>query len=91
MGTLLIPGICAWISEKALDIRRGVFLRDTLFFLLALIGMVIFINDGTIYGLESIYCLVIFVAYVVCICISRMVKRAFRFNQRVRFGAWANW
>ena len=55
MGTLLIPGICAVISEKPLEIRSAVFMRDTIFFLLSLMGLVIFIVDGTIYGLEAIY------------------------------------
>ena len=83
MGTLLIPGICAVISEKPLEIRSMVFMRDTIFFLLALLGLVIFINDGTIYGLEAIYLLVIFVGYVLCICLSPLVKRSFRFNREV--------
>lgn len=83
MGTLLIPGICAVISEKPLEIRSAVFMRDTIFFLLSLMGLVIFIVDGTIYGLEAIYLLVIFVGYVVCICLSPLVKRSFRFNREV--------
>lgn len=83
MGTLLIPGICAVISEKPLEIRSTVFMRDTIFFLLSLLGLVIFIVDGTIYGLEAIYLLIIFVGYVVCICLSPLVKRSFRFNREV--------
>ena len=83
MGTPLIPGICAVISEKPLEIRSAVFMRDTIFFLLSLMGLVIFIVDGTIYGLEAIYLLVIFVGYVVCICLSPLVKRSFRFNREV--------
>ena len=72
------------IAEKeALEIRSAVFMRDTIFFLLSLMGLVIFIVDGTIYGLEAIYLLVIFVGYVVCICLSPLVKRSFRFNREV--------
>ena len=88
MGTLLIPGICAMISEKPLEIRKVVFLRDTVFFLLALLGLVGFINDGTIYGLEAIYLILIFLAYVVCICLSPLVKRSFRFNREVVSIGW---
>lgn len=83
MGTLLIPAICAMVSEKPLEIRTMVFLRDTVFFLISLLSLVFFIFDGKIYGLEAIYLVLIFIAYVVCICLSPLVKRSFRFNREV--------
>lgn len=82
-GTLLIPGICAVISSKPLDIRKLVLCRDSLFFLLCMIGVVWFIYDGTFYPIESIYLLIIYIIYVIFIFASPMVRRSFHYKNTV--------
>ena len=82
-GSLLIPGICGMISSKPLEIRTIVFCRDSLFFLLCLAGVVYFIYDGTFYTLESIYLLVIYIAYVIFIFVTPFVKQSFCYKKDV--------
>ena len=74
-GSLLIPGICAMISQKPISLSALVILRDVLFYAGALIVTVIFLADGVFYP--------VFVAYIISIFLSPLVKRSFRVNKEV--------
>ena len=64
-GSLLIPGICAMISQKPISLSALVILRDVLFYAGALIVTVIFLADGVFYPLECCLLLAVFVAYII--------------------------
>ncbi|KAK8823819.1 hypothetical protein WA538_001110 [Blastocystis sp. DL] len=80
-GSLLIPGICAMISQKPISLSALVILRDVLFYAGALIVTVIFLADGVFYPLECCLLLAVFVAYIISIFLSPLVKRSFRVNK----------
>lgn len=82
-GSLLIPGICAMISQKPISLSALVILRDVLFYAGALIVTVIFLADGVFYPLECCLLLAVFVAYIISIFLSPLVKRSFRVNKEV--------
>lgn len=82
-GSLLIPGICAVISQKPISLSALVILRDVLFYAGALIVTVIFLADGVFYPLECCLLLAVFVAYIISIFLSPLVKRSFRTSKDV--------
>ena len=55
-GSLLIPGICAMISQKPISLSALVILRDVLFYAGALIVTVIFLADGVFYPWSAVCC-----------------------------------
>lgn len=81
--TLIIPAICAMISAKPIEIRRDIFLRDLIFYLLCLAGLIIFIADKVLFGIEGLYLLVVYIGYLVYIVFVPKVQRTFRSRQAV--------
>lgn len=53
------------VSAKPIEIRRDIFVRDLVFYLLCLVGLIIFIADKTLYAMEGLYLLVVYIGYII--------------------------
>ena len=82
-GSLLIPGICALVSKKPIALPKSVFLRDVIIYAIALGLLVVFLSDKVFYPLECIFLLILFVAYLVLVFLSPLVKKNFRTSKDV--------
>ena len=76
-GSLLIPGICALVSKKPIALPKSVVLRDVIIYAIALGLLVVFLSDKVFYPLECIFLLILFVAYLVLVFLSPLVKKNF--------------
>ena len=85
IGLTLIPGICGISSKSDLILKRRPLTRDVIFYLLCLTGLVIFLVDGTIYPLEGVYLLLIYVSYVLLLVIAPIIRRNYRIRNHVCF------
>lgn len=84
--SLIIPAVCAMVSAKPIEIRRDIFVRDLVFYLLCLVGLIIFIADKTLYAMEGLYLLVVYIGYIIYIVLVPKVQKTFRSRQAVRAG-----
>ena len=82
-GSLLIPGICALVSKKPIALPKSVVLRDVIIYAIALGLLVVFLSDKVFYPLECIFLLILFVAYLVLVFLSPLVKKNFRTSKDV--------
>ena len=85
--SLIIPAVCAMVSAKPIEIRRDIFVRDLVFYLLCLVGLIIFIADKTLYAMEGLYLLVVYIGYIIYIVLVPKVQKTFRSRQAVHFNA----
>ena len=83
IGLTLIPGICGISSKSDLILKRRPLTRDVIFYLLCLTGLVIFLVDGTIYPLEGVYLLLIYVSYVLLLVIAPIIRSYYRIRNHV--------
>ncbi|KAK8807918.1 hypothetical protein WA588_006406 [Blastocystis sp. NMH] len=83
IGLTLIPGICGISSKSDLILKRRPLTRDVIFYLLCLTGLVIFLVDGTIYPLEGVYLLLIYVSYVLLLVIAPIIRRNYRIRNHL--------
>ena len=84
IGLMLIPGICGMSTKRDLELKRRPLSRDVIFYILCLIGLCAFLNDGTVYPLEAIYLLCIYIAYILILVFAPMVRRSYRIRKHVR-------
>ena len=83
IGSLLVPGICAMVSKKTISLPKVVVLRDVIIYAIALGLLVVFLSDKTFYPLECIFFLILFVAYLILVFLSPLVKKNFRTSKDV--------
>ena len=83
IGLMLIPGVCGLATKRDLELKRRPLTRDVIFYLFSLGGLVYFLWDGTIYPLEGIYLMLIYVVYI----FAPMVRRQYRIKKNVFFDA----
>lgn len=83
IGLMLIPGLCGMATKRDLELKRRPLTRDVIFFILCIIGLVIFLEDGTVYPLEGIYLLAIYVCYILVLVFAPMVRRSYRIRKHV--------
>ena len=89
-GLMLIPGICGMAAKRDLELKRRPLTRDVIFYILSLCGLVIFLHDGTIYPLEGVYLMLVYVGYVLLLVFAPMVRRKYRIKNHVRIAPWRN-
>lgn len=83
IGLMLIPGICGMSTKRDLELKRRPLSRDVIFYIFCIIGLIIFLEDGTVYALESIYLLCIYIAYILVLIFAPMVRRSYRIRKHV--------
>lgn len=83
IGLMMIPGICGIASKTDLILKRRPLTRDVIFYLFCLVGLVIFLIDGTIYPLEGVYLLCIYAVYILTLVLAPMVRRNYRIKNHV--------
>ena len=83
IGLMMIPGICGIASKTDLILKRRPLTRDVIFYLFCIAGLVIFLTDGTIYPLEGVYLLAIYVTYILTLILAPMVRRNYRIKKHV--------
>lgn len=84
IGLMLIPGFCGMAAKRDLELKRRPLTRDVIFYILSIIGLVIFLEDGTIYPLEGIYLMIIYLCYILLLIFAPMVRRSYRIRKHVR-------
>ena len=87
IGLMLIPGVCGLATKRDLELKRRPLTRDVIFYLFSLGGLVYFLWDGTIYPLEGIYLMLIYVVYIAILIFAPMVRRQYRIKKNVFFDA----
>lgn len=83
IGLMLIPGICGMAAKRDLELKRRPLTRDVIFYILSIVGLVIFLSDGRIYPLEGIYLLLIYLCYILLLIFAPMVRRSYRIRKNV--------
>lgn len=83
IGLTLIPGICGLATKRDLELKRRPLSRDVVFYLFSLAGLVYFLWDGTIYPLEGMYLILIYVVYITVLIMAPMVRRQYRIKKNV--------
>ena len=83
IGLMMIPGICGIASKTDLILKRRPLTRDVIFYLFCIAGLVIFLTDGTVYPLEGVYLLAIYVTYILTLVLAPMVRRNYRIKKHV--------
>lgn len=82
-GLMLIPGICGMAAKRDLELKRRPLTRDVIFYILSIAGLVLFLHDGTIYPLEGIYLMLVYIGYVLLLIFAPMVRRTYRIKNHV--------
>lgn len=82
-GLMLIPGICGMAAKRDLELKRRPLTRDVIFYILSLAGLVLFLHDGTIYPLEGVYLMLVYIGYVLLLVFAPMVRRTYRIKNHV--------
>ena len=83
IGLMLIPGMCGMAAKRDLELKRRPLTRDVIFYILSIVGLVIFLSDGRIYPLEGIYLLLIYLCYILLLIFAPMVRRSYRIRKNV--------
>ena len=83
IGLMLIPGMCGMAAKRDLELKRRPLTRDVIFYILSIIGLVIFLSDGRVYPLEGIYLMLIYLFYILLLIFAPMVRRSYRIRKNV--------
>lgn len=83
IGLMLIPGMCGMAAKRDLELKRRPLTRDVIFYILSIIGLVIFLSDGRVYPLEGIYLMLIYLCYILLLIFAPMVRRSYRIRKNV--------
>jgi len=77
IALMLIPASCALFSERELKLKRRPMLRDMGFYIIALLTMVLSLEDGKIVYWEAAILFVTYVVYVLTVVCGRRVRKTY--------------
>jgi len=77
IALMLIPASCALFSERELKLKRRPMLRDMGFYVIALLTMVLSLEDGKIMHWEAGILFVTYVLYVLTVVCARRVRKKY--------------
>ncbi|KAL7675472.1 hypothetical protein ACOME3_001738 [Neoechinorhynchus agilis] len=71
---LFVIGICAVLTPSVVKLSWWPFLRDSCYYCISAIVLVLCIMDGKIYWYESMILLVLYIIYIVILCFNRKIQ-----------------
>lgn len=75
---MAIPGCCGIFSGVPLELKRRPLLRDISFYLIAILCLCQFFNDGVIDIVEAATLVSIYVIYIIVLLVAPVIRRVYR-------------